>query len=41
MTEFIGVPTTMTLGLIGESLAGLLAKKVLPSIKMPVPFFLF
>ena len=27
MTEFIGVPTTMTLGLIGESLAGLIAKK--------------
>ena len=27
MTEFIGVPTTMTLGLIGETLAGFLAKK--------------
>lgn len=27
MTEFIGVPTTMTLGLIGETLAGLIAKK--------------
>ncbi len=27
MTEFVGVPTTLALGLIGESLAGVLAKK--------------
>lgn len=27
MTEFIGVPTTLGLGLIGEGLAGMIAKK--------------
>ena len=27
MTEFIGVPTTMAMGLIGEGLAGLITKK--------------
>lgn len=33
MTEFIGVPTTMALGLIAESLTGLIVKKTAPEYK--------
>ena len=42
MTEFIGVPTTLGLGLIGEGLAGMIAKKGQHKIqKMPILFYLF
>lgn len=41
MTEFIGVPTTLGLGLIGEGLAGMIAKKGAQNTKMPILFYLF